>query len=66
MHNKEGDKMATSTLYENFTLNETQAKKILSTPPTKLSEINIFNDIKLNPQERIAHAANILKSRRCK
>lgn len=60
------DKMATSTLYEKFTLTEVTANKILEASRTILPEINLFNDIKLNETDRIAHAANILKSRKCK
>ncbi|MCM3732745.1 hypothetical protein M3196_13910 [Fictibacillus nanhaiensis] len=60
------DEMATSTLYEKFTLTEATANKILETSRTILPEINVFNDIKLNEKDRIAHAANILKSRKCK
>ncbi|MCU5500348.1 hypothetical protein OCF63_20620 [Bacillus wiedmannii] len=58
--------MATSTLYEKFTLNQSTANKIIKSSVTKLPEINIFNDIKLNTSERIANAAKILKSRKCK
>ncbi|WP_230129808.1 hypothetical protein [Bacillus sp. CECT 9360] len=60
--------MATSTdkLYERFTLNEDEVDKIIATPRTKIPEVNVFNDIMLSKKERIAHAANILKRRKCK
>lgn len=67
MCEKKGDKnMATSTLSERFTLNESAAQKFLTTPQIKLPEINVFNDIKLNHSDRIAHAAKILKRRKWK
>ncbi|WP_142383385.1 hypothetical protein [Bacillus sp. V3-13] len=58
--------MATSTLYERFTLNESEVKQIISTPRTQITEINVFNDVKLTKEERVAHSANILKSRKCR
>jgi hypothetical protein len=67
VHKRKGEKnMATSTIHERFTLDEASAQKIISTPRTVLRETNVFNDIKLNTKERIAHAAKILKSRKCK
>ncbi|MED4687412.1 hypothetical protein [Peribacillus frigoritolerans] len=58
--------MATTTMDERFTLNEKELDQIIATPRTKIPEVNIFNDIKLPKKERIAHAANILKNRKCK
>lgn len=58
--------VATHILEREYTLNETEANKILMTPRTVIKESNVFNDIHLNEEERIAHAANILKSRKWK
>ncbi|WP_243290350.1 hypothetical protein [Bacillus sp. FJAT-47783] len=58
--------MATVTSQDRFVINESSAQKILSTPRTVIKESNVFNDIKMNNKERIAHAANVLKSRKCK
>lgn len=67
MSDDKGEKdMATEVLEREYTLNEQEASKILNTPRTIIKEINIFNDIYLAKNERIAHAANILKSRKCK
>lgn len=63
---KEEKEMATEVLEQYFTLNEEEANKILKTPRTIIKENNIFNDIHLTKKERIAHAANILSSRKCK
>ena len=58
--------MAVSALTEQYVLDEKAAKKIVSTPPVKLSKSNVFNDLDLIDEERIAHAYNILKSRKCR
>lgn len=58
--------MATATMYDTFTLNEERSRQILSTKRTVIRETNVFNDIKVNKTERIANAASILKSRKCK
>ncbi|MDQ0221433.1 hypothetical protein [Peribacillus cavernae] len=56
--------MAASTLYDTFSINESDAQKIISTPKTKLPESNTFNDLKLKTPDRISHAAKILNSRK--
>lgn len=66
MCDKEDVEMATETIFQRFTLDEEAAKKIISSPHTKIRHTNVFNDIKLNKSERIAHAAKILNSRKCK
>jgi len=53
--------MATEVLEQYYTLNEEEATKILSTPRTIIKESNVFSDIHLIREERIAHAANILR-----
>ncbi|MFB6468862.1 hypothetical protein ACE38V_19075 [Cytobacillus sp. Hz8] len=58
--------MATETIFQRFTLDEETSKKIISTPHTKIKQTNVFNDIKLNKSERLANAARILNSRKCK
>ncbi|HHW37974.1 MAG TPA: hypothetical protein GXX18_12135 [Bacillales bacterium] len=58
--------MATETIYERFTIDENESRKIISTPRTKINETNVFNDIKLNRKERMANARRILNSRKCK
>ncbi|MFK4388807.1 hypothetical protein ABH916_000735 [Peribacillus frigoritolerans] len=58
--------MATTTMDERFTLNEKELDQIIATPRTVIPEVNVFNDIMLSKKERIAHAANILKRRKCK
>jgi hypothetical protein len=62
--NEEEKKLATHALDTTYTLNEREAKKILETPRKRISESNIFNDLKLSRTERIQHAANILNSRK--
>jgi len=66
--NKEDVEMATitDTMYDRFTLNEEEVDRIIATPRTEIPEVNVFNDIMLSKKERIAHAANILKKRKCK
>ncbi len=67
MRRRKGEKeVATVTSQDRFVINESSAQKILSTPRTVIKESNVFNDIKMNNKERIAHAANVLKSRKCK
>lgn len=66
MCEKEDVKMATETIFERFTLDEEASKKIISSPRTKIRHTNVFNDIKLKKSERIANAARILNSRKCK
>ncbi|WP_158701661.1 hypothetical protein [Lentibacillus sp. Marseille-P4043] len=56
--------MATKALETNYTLNEYEAKEILMTPRKLIKESHIFNDINLSREEKIKHAASILKSRR--
>jgi len=63
---KEDVEMATETIFQRFTLDEEASKKIISSPRTKIKHSNVFNDIKLNKSERIANAAKILNSRKCK
>ena len=58
--------MATSTLYEKFTLDESAAQKLVSTPITKVKETNVFSDINLNEKERVAYATKLLASRKWK
>jgi hypothetical protein len=65
-NNREEKDMATETLKRNYTLNEHEAQKILSTPRTIIKQSNVFNDIHLSKKERVAYAKNILKSRKCK
>ena len=59
-NNKEEKKLATNVLCEDYTLNQSDANKILATPRKVLKPSNIFNDIKLNDIERIEHAVKIL------
>lgn len=66
MCDKEDVEMATETIFQRFTLDEEASKKIISSPRTKIRHTNVFNDIKLNKSERIANAARILNSRKCK
>jgi hypothetical protein len=66
MSNREDFEMATETIYERFTLNEEDSRKIISSPRTKIKESNVLNDIKLTREERLANAARILNSRKCK
>lgn len=65
---KKGDdvEMATETIFQRFTLDENESRKILSTPRTRINETNVFNDIKLSKKERMANAKRILNSRKCK
>ena len=63
---KEEDEMAVLAMNEQFILDEQAARRIISTSPSKLPKSNEFNDLYLSDKERIAHAANILKSRKCK
>lgn len=64
---KEEDlEMATETIFGKFSLDEEASNKIISSPRTKIKPTNVFNDIKLNKSERIANAARILNSRKCK
>lgn len=65
-NNKVVKKMATITMFDTLTLNEEQARRIISTPPKRLSEPAVFSDIRLSDSEKIAHAAKILASRKCK
>ncbi|WP_197280087.1 hypothetical protein [Bacillus sp. FJAT-27251] len=58
--------MATSTIFDPYTLTESDVQKLLKTPRTKIPETNLFNDIKLSNKDRIRHAESILKSRKCK
>lgn len=55
--------MTQNHLAKRFTLDEEAAKKIISSPRNKIRNVNVLNDIKLTKSERIAKAANILKSR---
>lgn len=66
MREKEDIEMATETIFERFVLDEKATEKIISSPRTKIKQTNVFNDIKLNKSERIANAARILSSRKCK
>jgi hypothetical protein len=66
MCKKEDVEMATETIFKPFTLDEKASKKIISSPRTKIRQTNVFNDIKLNKTERIANAARILHSRKCR
>jgi hypothetical protein len=65
-NNKGVKKMATATVFDTLPLNEEQAQKIISTPPKKLPQATVFNDLTLPESERIAHAAKVLASRKCK
>lgn len=58
--------MATETIYERFTIDENESRKIISTPSTKINETNVFNDTKLNRKERMANARRIINSRKYK
>lgn len=66
MCDKEDVEMASETIFQPFTLDEEATKKIISAPRTKIRQTNVFNDIKLNKSDRIANAARILNSRKCK
>lgn len=66
MCNKEDIEMASEIIYRPFSLNEEACKKMISSSRTKIKESNVFNDLNLNKSERIAHAARILNSRKCK
>ena len=59
-------KMASATMFDTLLLNEEQAQKIISTTPKKLAQPTVFNDLTLPESERIAHAAKVLASRKCK
>lgn len=63
---QEGKEMATSTLYKKFSLNEEDVQKLISTPIKTIKESNVFNDIKLNEKDRVAHATKIMASRKWK
>ena len=65
-NSKEVKKMATTTMFDTLPLNEEQAQKIIATPPKKLAQSTVFNDLTLPESERIAHAAKVLASRKCK
>lgn len=47
----------------NYTLNESEAKKILMTPKRFIKESSTFNDIKLPREERLKYASGILRIR---
>jgi hypothetical protein len=66
MCEKEENEMATETIFNRYTLNESESKKIISAPRTTISDSNVFNDVKLNKTDRISNAARILDSRKCK
>ena len=55
--------MATELLERSYTINEEEANIILSTPPKRLNNNKVFNDIHLSSEQKIAHARNILNSR---
>ncbi|HHW36801.1 MAG TPA: hypothetical protein GXX18_06110 [Bacillales bacterium] len=64
-HRKCNDvEMATKTVYERYTIDGKETRKIISAPRTKINETNVFNDIKLNRKEKIANARRILNSRK--
>lgn len=63
---KEENEMVFLAMNEQYILDEQAARRIISTSPIKLPKSNEFNDLYLSDKERIAHAANILKSRKCK
>lgn len=65
-NSKEAKKMATATMFETLLLNEEQARKIVSTPVKNLAQSTVFNDLNLPESDRIAHAAKVLASRKCK
>lgn len=56
--------MATKAIETNFTLNQSETMKIISTPKRVIKESDVFNDIKLSQVNKIKHAASILKSRK--
>lgn len=58
--------MATKTITEHYTIGKSASKKLISSPRIKIKQTDVFNDIKLNKSEKIAHAAKILSARRCK
>lgn len=58
--------MATTAITGKFVLNEDEVTQILETPRKKIRQTNAFNDLNLTKDERIAHAANILKSNKWK
>jgi hypothetical protein len=58
--------MSALALNERYILDEEAAKKILTTPAVKLPKSNEFNDLYLSDKERIAHALNVIKGRKCR
>ncbi|WP_179860924.1 hypothetical protein [Bhargavaea cecembensis] len=58
--------MTTETLSKKYALDEAAAQKILSSPRTKVNQTNIFSDLMLDKDERVANAKRILKSRKCR
>lgn len=63
-NDKEENEMAVSALTEQYILDEQAAKRIISASPIKLPKSNEFNDLYLSDKDRIAHASNVLKSRK--
>ena len=58
--------MATSTMHEKLTLDQSMARKFAFTPAIKIRETNVFSDVKLNESDRIARATAFLNSREWK
>ncbi|MBN8208927.1 hypothetical protein JI666_09235 [Bacillus sp. NTK071] len=54
--------MATIAITRKFVLNEEEVTQILATPRKEIRQTNAFNDLNLSKDERVTHAANILKS----
>lgn len=66
MCEKEDGKMTTETVSQQYTLDEDDSRKIISSPRTVIKSTGVFNDLKLNKTDRIQNAERILNKRRCK
>ncbi|CAN7551284.1 hypothetical protein [Rossellomorea sp. LjRoot5] len=58
--------MTTETVSQQYTLDEDDSRKIISSPRTVIKSTGVFNDLKLNKTDRIQNAERILNKRRCK
>ncbi|MDQ0154149.1 hypothetical protein [Robertmurraya andreesenii] len=58
--------MPQESFFGQFTLDEEAAKKLISSPRTKIRHTNVPNDLKLSKSERIINAERVLNSRKGK
>jgi hypothetical protein len=58
-NNKGDDDMTTNTISRNYTLNETDALKIINAPIKKIASTNAKHDFKLSKQQRIREARKL-------